>query len=522
MVQGTASSVGKSVITAALCRILRQDGWSVAPFKSQNMSLNSFVTSSGGEMGRAQVVQAEAAGVEPTVDMNPILLKPESDNRSQVVVRGKPLRRLSARAYDAQKPRLWSVVTAALARLRRAHEIIIIEGAGSPAEINLRDTDLVNMRVARHCQAPVMLVGDIDRGGVFASLVGTLELLEPEERALVRGMIINKFRGDFSLLEPGLTWLEARTDLPVAGVIPYDHDLRIAEEDSMALEQRRRLKTQPTFLLDLAVIGLPHLSNFDEFAPLEQEDGVRLRYVEAGDVLGCPDAIILPGTKSTLDDLAYLKRTGLAQEIVAQARQGRPVIGICGGYQMLGESLRDPNRREGRRSQAVGLGLLPVATTFRAVKSTHQVKARVVSGRGLLRRARGLLVVGYEIHMGRSRGAYITAPFQVTERSRRPCEDSDGCISLAGNVLGTYIHGLFHNAPVRRAILRELAARRGRRLPANGAVRSQDEAYDHLATLVRSHLDMGLVYRLLGLPPPHGARRRSSSTRPIWSPRCGK
>lgn len=500
MVQGTASSVGKSVLTAALCRILRQDGWDVAPFKAQNMSLNSFVTSTGGEMGRAQVVQAEAAGVEPTVDMNPILLKPEADNRSQVVISGKPQRRLSAKAYYALKGHLWSVITDSLERLRHAHEVVVIEGAGSPAEVNLKDKDLVNMRVARHCQAPVLLVGDIDRGGVFAAFIGTLELLEPEERELIRGFVINKFRGDRSLLTPGLTWLEERTGIPVAGVIPYYHDIQIAEEDSVSLEHRRRLKTQSAYVLDIAVIALPHISNFDEFAPLEQEAEVRLRYVEPGDELGRPDLIILPGTKSTLADLAYLKQSGLAQEITAHARRGAPVMGICGGYQMLGQSLLDPDRVESRRARATGLGLLPIATTFLPIKTTHQVTGRVAARKGLLRRAHGLPLTGYEIHMGRSRGASGAAPFHIDERSRTACEAFDGCTSEDGNIVGTYLHGLFHNEPVRRAILSELAARTDRTLTFSTSVPSKEEQYDRLAALVRNHLDMDLIARLLGTP----------------------
>ena len=495
MVQGTASSVGKSVLVSALCRIFRQDGWRVAPFKSQNMSLNSYVTREGHEMGRAQVVQAEAAGVEPTVDMNPILLKPEADNRSQVVLGGRPL---AAREYYSLKDRLWSVITKSLDRLTADYDLVVIEGAGSPAEINLKDMDLVNMRVARHCGAPVLLIGDIDRGGVFASLVGTLELLEPEERALVRAIVINRFRGDLSLLEPGLQWLEQRTGVPVAGVIPYYHDIYIAEEDSVSLERRRRMKLQDGYVLDIAVIGLPHISNFDDFDPFERDEGVRLRYVEAHDLLGQPDLIILPGTKSTVSDLLQLKSVGLADEVVARARSGTPVIGICGGLQMLGELILDPDRVESREPQVSGLGLLPIETTFSPSKTTHQVRGRVVRAEGLLGKAYGLPLEGYEIHMGQTIGTDISAPFRIDERSGRACSEADGYMASSGNVFGTYVHGLFHNDALRRAVLEELAARKGTELSSAGEVFSRDDQYDRLAALVRSSLDMDLVYRILG------------------------
>ena len=495
MVQGTASSVGKSVLVSALCRIFRQDGWRVASFKSQNMSLNSYVTREGHEMGRAQVVQAEAAGVEPTVDMNPILLKPEADNRSQVVLGGRPL---AAREYYSLKDRLWSVMTKSLDRLTADYDLVVIEGAGSPAEINLKDMDLVNMRVARHCGAPVLLIGDIDRGGVFASLVGTLELLEPEERALVRAIVINRFRGDLSLLEPGLQWLEQRTGVPVAGVIPYYHDIYIAEEDSVSLERRRRMKLQDGYVLDIAVIGLPHISNFDDFDPFERDEGVRLRYVEAHDLLGQPDLIILPGTKSTVSDLLQLKSVGLADEVVARARSGTPVIGICGGLQMLGELILDPDRVESREPQVSGLGLLPIETTFSPSKTTHQVRGRVVRAEGFLGKAYGLPLEGYEIHMGQTIGTDISAPFRIDERSGRACSEADGYMASSGNVFGTYVHGLVHNDALRRAVLEELAARKGTELSSAGEVFSRDDQYDRLAALVRSSLDMDLVYRILG------------------------
>ena len=499
MVQGTASSVGKSVITAALCRILRQDGWNVAPFKAQNMSLNSFVTQDGLEMGRAQVVQAEAACVEPSVEMNPILLKPEGDNRSQVIVMGKPIDTLPAREYFELKEQLWSAVTDSLGKLSAQYDVVVIEGAGSPAEVNLKDHDIVNMRVAQHLRAPVLLVADIDRGGVFASIVGTLELLTPEERTLVKGLIINKFRGDLSLLTPGLEWIEQRTGVKVLGVIPYYHDIYIAEEDSVSLERRRHMKAQSDFVLDIAVIGLPHISNFDDFDPLEQEEGVRLRYVEANDSLGEPDLIILPGTKSTIADLEYLKSWAIGEEVARRAKQGTPVIGICGGYQMLGELVHDPDHVESNQSQMKGLGLLPVTTTFVPSKSTHQVRGKVISRSGLLQSAQGLPITGYEIHMGHTNQNGLDAPLLIEERSTRPCRSQDGATSADGNVLGTYVHGLFHNEGLRRAILKELARRKGVSLSLTNAVISKEEGYDRLADLVRGSLDMDYIYRIMGL-----------------------
>ena len=487
------------MLVTALCRILRQDGWNVAPFKSQNMSLNSFVTKDGGEMGRAQVVQAEAACAEPSIDMNPILLKPEADNRSQVVVLGKPLMALEAKEYFARKREMWSIVTGSLERLRSEYEVVVIEGAGSPAEVNLKDRDIVNMRVARHCEAPVLLVADIDRGGVFASIVGTLELVELEERALVKGLVINKFRGDISLLTPGLEWLEKRCGVPVAGVLPYYHDIEIAEEDSVSLEKRRRMKSREGYVLDVAVVALPHISNFDDFDPLEQENGVRLRYVEANDPLGAPDLIILPGTKSTMADLEALRGMSLDEGIVARARGGTPVIGICGGFQMLGERIRDPAHVESSRGQIQGLGLLPVETTFLRVKATHQVRGRVAQGKGLLEGAMGLPVGGYEIHMGETSGDGVLSPFRIEERSRKACSEADGYISADGNILGTYIHGLFHNQELRRCVLANLSERKGAALPPASKVLSKEEQYDRLAALVRENLDMGLVYRSMGL-----------------------
>ena len=528
MVQGTASHVGKSVLVAALCRIFRQDGFRVAPFKAQNMSNNSYVTADGGEIGRAQAVQAEAAGIEPAVEMNPVLLKPEADNRSQLVVLGRPLRSAGAEYFSETRPELWRAVTRSLDKLREQFQVVVIEGAGSPAEINLKQTEMVNMRVARYADAPVLLVGDIDLGGVFASLVGTLELLEPEERACIKAFVINKFRGDLTLLEPGLRFLEERTGIPVAGVVPYFSDIHIPEEDSVSLEVRHRMKSKSDYLLDIAVIGLPHISNFDDFDPLNHEDGVRLRYVESNDSLGDPDLIVLPGTKTTMADLEWLRRHGFAERIQALNRSGTVVVGICGGYQMLGERLLDPECVESAQGQAEGLGLLPVTTVYSGTKETNRVKGEVAEAPGILQGAWGLPVEGYEIHMGRSfpsdqqptppnsesslqktaSHAQVEAPFHIRERSGRPWEGFDGAIDPSGRVFGTYIHGLFHNSGLRRAILRNLAQWKGVPLPQAGGLQgrdgpqSRDGEYDKLARLVRGSINMELVYQMAGVEIP--------------------
>ena len=499
MIQGTGSSVGKSVLVTALCRIYRQEGLNVAPFKAQNMSLNSYVTSDGGEIGRAQAVQAEAAGIPPTVEMNPVLLKPEADNRSQIIIRGKVADTIAAADFLGFKSKLWNAITESIDRLRNAFDLVVIEGAGSPAEINLKDRDLVNMKVARYCDAPVLLAADIDRGGIFAALVGTMELLEPAERELVKAFIVNKFRGDVSLLTPGLRWLEERTGVPVAGVIPYFHDIHIAEEDSIAPEKRYAMKHRTNFDVDIAIIGLPHIANFDDFDPLEREPRVRLRYVEAGDELGEPDLIILPGTKSTVADLDYLRATNRDCEIITLVSRGTPIIGICGGYQMLGSTIHDPDGIESTKPITAGLALLPVNSRFTSTKSTHQIRGRVARSMGILARADGTEIVGYEIHMGQTEGTQFVNPFELTERSLQPCAAFDGCLSQDGNIMGTYIHGLFHNDRLRQAILSELASRKGLMFSHRASSFSLDEQYDRLAAHVRNSLNMDLIHRLIDL-----------------------
>jgi len=473
MVQGTASNVGKSVLVTALCRIFKDNGFTVAPFKAQNMSLNSFVTPDGGEIGRAQAVQAEAAGINPSVEMNPILLKPEGNGRSQVVVNGRPQMSTTAADYYGLKSQLWPAVTGALDKLRSHYEIIVIEGAGSPAEVNLARDEIVNMRLARHCRAPVLLVGDIDRGGVFASLLGTLWLLSPEELRLVRGLVINKFRGDLALLEPGIRILEEKANIPVAGVIPY--------------------------FKDIAVIRMPHISNFDDFDPLAKEKGVRVRYVKSIKNLGSPDLIILPGSKTTVADLDWLRESGLADRTTKLCQQGVFVIGICGGYQMLGRYIDDPDQVESTVLWREGLDLLPITTTFLPTKETHQVKGNVVSYRGLFARTRGIGFEGYEIHMGRTESDEEGNAFRLRERSGEPCDVFDGYLDSNGRVLGTYIHGLFGNKKLRRAILRQIAQSKGQRLSFNNDNDQREDEYDKLADLIRNSLDIDLIYTIAGL-----------------------
>ena len=506
MVQGTASHVGKSVLVSALCRIFRQDGFRVAPFKAQNMSNNSYVTPDGGEIGRAQAVQAEAAGVEARVEMNPVLLKPEADHTSQVVLLGRPMihpKGSSARARDyfALKTQLWESVRASLDTLREDYDIVVIEGAGSPAEINLKATEIVNMRVARYANAPVLLCGDIDRGGVFASLVGTLELLEPEERETVKGFLINKFRGDESLLTDGLTWLEERTGIPVIGVVHHYRDIHIPEEDSVALDLP--VRTGSNAVLDIAVVQIPHISNFDDFDPLARQPGVGLRYVESAAELGSPDLVILPGSKTTIPDLTWMSRQGLTDAVKSLHRLGTAVIGICGGYQMLGEHIYDPEGIESSQHETVGLGLLPMTTVFQGHKETHRIRGTVTADGGLLAGARGAPVTGYEIHMGITTGEGVDHPFRIEDRADAAVTEAtawDGAMDDRGLVLGTYVHGLFHNGELCQSLLREVARRKGVALPDASQELSLDREYDKLAEWVRGSLNMDLIYEMTGLP----------------------
>lgn len=493
MIQGTGSSVGKSIMVAALCRIMRQDGFRVAPFKSQNMALNSFVTREGHEMGRAQVVQAEAAGIEPGVDMNPVLLKPEADAKSQVVVMGKPWKTVSARDYYKYTPELLPIIEESLDRMCSEYDVVVIEGAGSPAEINLTRFEIVNMKIADMAQAPVLLVGDIDKGGVFASLVGTVVLMKEEERKWIQGFIINKFRGDISILEPGLDYLEEYTGIPVLGVVPYYHDIMINEEDSI-----RRLSHGDEFVIDIAVIHLPRISNSTDFEPLQQEPGVRLRYITAVWQLGSPDLIIVPGSKSTISDLDHLKDIGLAQAIVDYAEKGTPVIGICGGFQMLGKKIEDPEGIESNSKSVDGLGLLDIKTVFEGEKTTYQVRERVVADEGILNGIMGEVLTGYEIHMGQTVLGDTAVAFGIIERSEDEGTHSDGAMGRSGKTFGTYLHGLFDDDAFRRSLLENI--KQGYKFGnVENKLPSKEEQYDKLAALVRQSLDIERIYRITGL-----------------------
>ena len=457
MVQGTSSSVGKSLLVAGLCHLFARRGVKVAPFKAQNMSNNAAVCPDGSEIGRAQATQAYASGLEPQVDMNPVLIKPEADSRSQVVVMGRPWKTLDARDYYPKKDILWKEVTSALDRLQAQYELVIIEGAGSAAELNLRASDIVNMAVARYVDAPVLLAGDIDRGGIFAQLIGTIWLLEPEERELIKGLIVNKFRGDISLFDDGVRILEEKSEVPVLGVVPYLHELFIPEEDAVALENPFMKPVPITESTEVVVIHLPRIANFDDFDPLATELGVRVRYVDGPKQIGNPAAIIIPGTKSTMNDLEWLRSRGFDRAIQGYAQSGGAVVGICGGYQMLGEVVHDPDHVESKLDRAPGLGLLPIETVFAGDKATHQASARVRNGPGWLAKLEGQTVNGYEIHMGRTQGQN---PFlEITERNGQSDHAPDGAASGDGKVWGCYIHGLFANENLRRAWLTDLGWR---------------------------------------------------------------
>ncbi len=514
MVQGTASSVGKSLVTTALCRLFRRAGLRVAPFKAQNMALNSAVSADGGEIGRAQAVQAEAAGVAPTVDMNPILLKPEGDARSQVVVLGKPIASMGAAEYHARKPELRTVVAGALARLRAAHDVVVIEGAGSPAEVNLKDRDIVNMDVARAADAPVLLVGDIDRGGVFAAFVGTLELLDPPERARVAAFVVNKFRGDVGLLQPGLDFLTGRTGVPVLGVLPFVRGLRIADEDSVSLDDRRSHRLPSDGELGIAVIRLPRIANHDDLEPLEHEAGVAVRWVEDPRGLTDADLVVLPGSKCTADDLAWLRATGLAAALARRAARGDPVLGICGGCQMLGESIHDPLGVESPLGVLEGLGLLPLRTHFAQEKVTARARARIATS-SFLGDAGPVRFDGYEIHMGAVEPLAGARPaFEVLERNGAAAAVADGAVSDDGTVVGTLLHGLLENDGVRAALLRNLRHRRGLSAEPGRRIAAREEEYDRLADHVLAHLNWELLCRIAGLETPRPAPVATHLTHP--------
>ncbi|MBR1693537.1 MAG: cobyric acid synthase [Lachnospiraceae bacterium] len=500
MIQGTMSNAGKSLLVTGLCRILRQDGYRVAPFKSQNMALNSYVTRENLEMGRAQVVQAEACGIEPSVCMNPILLKPTTDMGSQVIVNGEVVGDMRAVDYFRKKKEYLPVIRQAYQKLDEQYDIIVIEGAGSPAEINLKQDDIVNMGMARLADAPVLLVGDIDRGGVFAQLVGTVMLLEKEEQDRIKGRIINKFRGDQKILEPGLSMLREKCGKPVLGVVPY-LDVEIEEEDSLAESLGRREKGEN---IDLAVIRLPKISNFTDFQPLLLEPSLSVRYVDRVSELGSPDVVILPGTKSTMSDMRWLRESGLEAAIVRLVGAGTIVFGICGGYQMLGTRIEDACGAEGDGSMR-GMGLLPIRTVFETSKTRTRMEGRTGKLSGRFESLSDKKVSGYEIHMGSSHltdlrsGSLIHMSSCEENPSRNvPQEKPDGCCK--GNAIGTYLHGIFDEEEFREAFVSLLHDAKGLDYTA-GVSRSyreyKEKQYDRLAEALRESLDMEQITRII-------------------------
>ncbi len=501
MIQGTMSNAGKSWVTAALCRIFKQDGYKVAPFKSQNMALNSFITATGAEMGRAQVVQAEAAGLEPSVLMNPILLKPTSDCGSQVIVNGTPIGTMTAAEYFAFKTKLIPDIMKAYDTLAAQNDIIVLEGAGSPAEINLKQQDIVNMGMAKLAGAPVLLVADIDRGGVFASIYGTVMLLEEEERERIKGIIINKFRGDVKILQPGLDLIEEKCGIPVVGVLPMLH-VDIEDEDSLS-ERLSGHVSKEVKLADIAVIRLPRMSNYTDFNVFELIEGVSLRYVASLKELGQPDLIILPGSKNTIGDLLWLRQSGLEAEILKQAHQGTVIFGICGGYQMLGKVISDPLGVEAG-GDTPGLGLLDTETVFIENKRTVQMQGKFAEVRGPLSRLSGLPVQGYEIHSGvtgyeEKDALTVIAP--VHGQGEAFAEGSQK-ITDTLHVYGSYVHGLFDGEGIAAKVVEALLEKKGRSAAGVAVIdfaAYKEEQYELLAAAVRARLDMKKIYEIAGL-----------------------
>lgn len=497
MIQGTMSNVGKSLLAGGLCRVLKEDGIKVAPFKSQNMALNSFITADGLEMGRAQVMQAEAAMIRPEVYMNPILLKPTSDVGSQVIVNGEVAGVMPAMEYFRKKKEYIPAILEAYHKLEEKYDVIVIEGAGSPAEINLKQNDIVNMGLAELVDAPVLLAGDIDRGGVFAQIVGTVMLLEEKERARIKGTVINKFRGDVKILEPGIRMLEERTKIPVCGVMPYIY-ADIDDEDSLSERFERKEKAA---LLDIAVIRLPRISNFTDFAVLECREEVSLRYVSKAGDFGNPDLVILPGSKNTMEDLLWLRQSGLEGKVLRHASSGKPVFGICGGYQMLGEEILDPEGVE-RGGTIKAMGLLPAVTVFENTKRRTRVTGRFGEVNGILKAMSGAKLDGYEIHMGKTifsdkdaadHKMMVQICDQVTGESRW-----DG--AQKKNVYGCYVHGIFDDREVADALIGALLEEKGY---GEEAMHSMDyhaykeKQYQILANAVRENMDMKKIYEII-------------------------
>ncbi|OVE73757.1 cobyric acid synthase CobQ [bacterium B17] len=494
MVVGTMSNSGKSLVSAALCRYFARKGMKTAPFKAQNMSLNSFVTKEGGEMGRAQVVQAHAAGLEPHTDMNPVLLKPLGDAGSQVIVDGQPIGNYPAKDYYAMKEQMRKAAFDSYDRLSEQYELIILEGAGSPAEINLLEEDFVNLRMAEYANAHVLLVADIDRGGVFASIYGTINLVPMEYRKLIKGIIINKFRGDISLLEPGIKQIEELTNIPVLGVLPYVRDLRIDDEDSVALDNR---PVEQDAKIDIAVVRLPRISNYTDFFPLEHTLGVSLRYVEDTYELGDPDLIIIPGSKNTMSDLRHITKIGWAETLGAAEAKGTPIMGICGGFQMLGARISDPTGVEGMPGEEIGLNLLPVTTVLEQKKELAQVEG--VTTKEYPFGKSGIKFKGYEIHSGRTTAnTKVDVPLSIRLRLPNEVKEKAGAVSENGLVFGCYIHGLFDEQEFTQQLLDWLCKRKDlEQLDAGQASASLPEDFDHIADVLMNNVSMTKVMEMM-------------------------
>lgn len=494
---GTGSDVGKSVICAGLCRIFARRGWLVTPFKAQNLALNSAVTPGGGEIGRAQALQAAAAGLEPHVDMNPVLLKPSGDGRSQVILQGRPVGYTDFSDPERHRAEVARLVEESYRRLAAQVDLVLLEGAGSIAEINLMEHDIANLKMATLAQAPVLLVADIDRGGVFASILGTVELLPEQQRGLLKGIIINKFRGNVGLLREGIDVIEQRTGLPVLGVVPMT-ELHLPEEDSVALERKQPIAHDG---IPVGVVRLPHISNYTDFDPLEQEPDVALRYVDRPEQLDGLQLLILPGTKSTLADLEFLEQSGLSGAIRDYHAHGGRIIGICGGFQLLGNRISDPDQVESLRREATGLGLLDVATLLKPGKQTHQVTARFQQAANAAGFGGMGEVQGYEIHAGESECGIMSRPLlQLVSRSGQPVTLSDGAVSADGRVWGTYLHGIFDDDRVRYAVLAPLRAGRGEAPTPFSARQALDLELDKLADHLEAHLDIEQITSWLRPP----------------------
>ena len=490
--------MGKSTITTGLCRIFKQDGYNVIPFKSQNMALNSFITKEGLEMGRAQVSQAEACKINPIADMNPILLKPNGNNKSQVIVRGKVVGDMSSKEYHDYKLQLTEVLDEIFKEFEEKYDVVVMEGAGSCAEINLMERDISNMGMAKIADAPVILVGDIDRGGVFASLAGTMLLLPEEYKKRVKGVIINKFRGKKELLDSGIKMLEDIIKVPVLGVLPYT-DIKIEEEDSVTTRFKQKVNRGD---IHIEVVRTPHMSNFTDFNIFETQEDVSLRYVDFGESFGDPDIVIIPGTKSTIDDLMFLRKNGLENQIKELHKRGKLVIGICGGYQMLGKVLKDPYHVENDLEEVEGMGLLDVETTFELEKTTTQVKALLDENlQGYLENLSGKEVNGYEIHMGiTKRNENSNNLVTVTKKLEQNVNYQVGSVNKECNVFGTYLHGIFDDIDFTRTILNNIRKMKNLE-PIESNVKSfaefKNQQYDKLADYLREHLDMKKIYEIM-------------------------